>query len=140
MTSNVDPAEVLNLEDVLTLDAFLNLFRDTQRELITTVRESFPNAASPVYEAFTIEFAASPEPILIAGLDRSRKRMLLRASTTDVFVGNRSQLAGGFGYVLPTQAGDEFRSTDELYVRYIPETPDPTTIVRVSIWIEKEAQ
>lgn len=95
------------------------------------------------YETFTQQLPVRV-PVLLMGVDMSRRRALIRTNTDDVFVGKFSELANStatnpLGYPLPQAAGDEFKNTDELYVVYNPGGTPSTELVLVSVLIERNA-
>lgn len=77
--------------------------------------------------------------ISIAPMDLSRHRLLLSASVTDVFIGERSQLSGDLGFIIPSGNGAnvEINSTQELFAVYKPSAAPGGTTALLSVWSEK---
>lgn len=108
-----------------------------KRILATTVREVVNPYAATHSTGRTITInSASLDPVELLPIDLTRSRALVRANTTDVFIGTRDQISGGgLGMVLPTGSGMELKTTDPVYVVYNSNTP-VTTPVMVSVWVE----
>lgn len=93
------------------------------------------------YETFTLQLSVR-QPTILLSMDSARTRALIRANTDDVFVGKLSTLAssGAQGYPLPTQAGDEFKNMDELYVVYNPSGTPSSDPVLVAVMVERNSK
>jgi hypothetical protein len=93
---------------------------------------------SEQFDTFALAITSASGVVSLIGYDLSRRRMLLRASVDQVYVGKRDQLAGGLGYLLPLAAGDEFKHTDEMFVKYV--NSDPTVTALIYVHVEKDLE
>lgn len=133
-----DPAESFDVVEVLR-----NVFtKDVTPALAAAVvegqRQALKFESAPTFEV--VSRAVTPGvPTVLIGADRTRVRALMRATVDEIYIGSLGQLQTGFGYPLPVQAGDEIKTTDDVYVLYAPTgTPDP--LARVAVWIERNPQ
>lgn len=131
---NVDPAETLDLKEIILnwRQESVQAIKD-QGEAIT--RGILSAQSSPFGEGRAIALPVGT-PVMILAMDRARVRSLIRASDPDIFIGDMSQLSGGVGYMLPTQAGDEFKTTAQIFAIYSP-SGTPAEFPRVFIWNER---
>lgn len=132
---NPDPA--FSIDDVVKL--IHETFEPMPEKIATAVasaqRQIIKEQSAPRFQAFTRQLAVGV-PAILVGADRNRSRLMLRASTDDVFIGSLNELSSGFGYPLPTAAGDEIKTTDDIYVLYNP-SGSAASNPRVAVWLER---
>lgn len=132
--TNPDPAETLPILEIIT-----GLFADQGNVIAQAVAQGVQKVvgAQSASEYGTRVIALTPgQPLQILGYDRQRVRAMIRASTTDVFIGSMSDLQSGFGYPLATGSGDEVKTIEEVFVRYNPSGAVDAN-ARVSVWSER---
>lgn len=103
---------------------------------------NFNNQSATTVEAFAQQLNLR-EPTLILGVDATRRRALLRANTTDVYVGRYSELTSSRadniqGYLVSSQAGDEIKNIDVMYAIYNPTGTPATSPVYIHVLVERE--
>lgn len=77
--------------------------------------------SSSVFE--TLALVLSPGfPVPFAGYDLSRKQITLNTKDDQVYIGHLSQLAGGFGFLVPANAPTVIKTTDDVYAVYLGDT------------------
>lgn len=132
--TNPDPAETLPVLEIIT-----GLFQDQGNVIAQAVVEAaqklVPSQGASEYGSRVIGLTPG-QPLQILGYDRQRVRALIRASTTDVFIGTMSDLQSGFGYPIATGSGDEVKTIEEVFVRYNPSGAADLN-ARVSVWSER---
>lgn len=129
--TNPDPAESFDLIEFLRS----GLAPAVAEGVKNAVREITPPRSANEFQ--THNFALNPgAPVVLLGYDRARTRALVRATKADVYIGTLQQLSGGLGYLVPTAAGDEIKTIEEVYALYSP-SGSVDTDVRITVWLER---
>lgn len=144
---NPDPAESLDILEVIKETFHRDLAPKLASVVATEVAKVIPNASAGAYETRTLPEVTTPT--LILGQDRQRKRALIASGVAfGWYIGTYSQLASipvrqsgltsawdGYPVAGMSAAGIEIRTTEELYAVYAGAT---TPGNRLYAWIERD--
>lgn len=129
--TRIDPGDYL-------IEAFNNSVKemtDQNRIVMREMMQTYGKAA--VYDSWLLTLPPQQaQPILLAGFDLSRMRMLVSTSNGQTVVGKWETVSSGQGFYLPVGGSTEFLTVDAIYVRNV----DQNNISYVSVWVEKSAQ
>lgn len=136
---NPDPAESLDILEVIKETFHRDLAPKLATAVATEVAKVIPNASAGAYETRSLPEVSTPT--LLLGQDRQRKRILLQALAIDGwFIGTQSQLASTIGNTVSdgfpvSSIPTEIKTTEEVFAIYIG-TPVPDN--RLYAWIERD--